>query len=385
MSEKCKMLTCLPIQKYNASGIICIETSIEVLNNRMENNPPTGESARIQSEHHRVSRFGQSGCVEEPDRKGKILTAPTTSGCSGAVGGSLNLLRVQRFCINDGPGIRTTVFLKGCPLQCRWCHNPEAITVKPVLLFNAGLCKGCQLCAAHCPEGVHTFAGGAHKVQFDRCTTCGECLKFCMAEALSIQGRLAAVDEILKEIIKDRDYYEASGGGVTISGGEPLQQPDAVIALARACRAESISVFLDTCGFASRRTFLAVMDVVDGFLFDVKMIDPRAHRAYTGVDNSPILANFHLAVASGKPVRMRVIIIPGLTDTEANLTGLITLARDCRFSGAIDLMPYHRMGAGKYRNMGRDYRMEGVEPPSRAQLEAARSRFQREGFLSTIQ
>jgi pyruvate formate lyase activating enzyme len=254
-----------------------------------------------------------------------------------------------------------------------------------VLLSNARLCQGCQLCAMHCPEGVHAFVAGVHKVEFDRCTTCGECLKFCMAEALSIHGRVASVDDVMKEIIQDRDYYEASGGGVTISGGEPLQQPDAVVALARACRKEQISVYLDTCGFASRKTFLTLTEVVDGFLFDVKMIDPRAHRAYTGVDNSRILANFRLAVASGKAVRMRVIIIPGLTDTDANLAGLVAFARACRLSGPVDLMPYHRMGAAKYRNMGRDYLMEGVEPPSRERLELVRSFSQREGFLSTIQ
>jgi pyruvate formate lyase activating enzyme len=295
------------------------------------------------------------------------------------------LLRIQRYCINDGPGIRTTVFLQGCALQCKWCHNPESQFERPILMYNERLCKGCQLCVDQCPNDVHSFVDGLHRVDFEQCEACGECLKTCMPEALTLHGREATTGEVMEEILQDRDYYEGSGGGVTVSGGEPLRQPEFVIELARACRKEGIQVYLDTCGFAAESTFMEVGAVVDGFLFDVKMIDPEKHEAWTNRDNDLILENFGRAVASGKAVRMRVIIIPGLTDTEDNLNGIVRLAREKEFSGPIDLMPYHRMGAGKYRNMGKDYAMDGVEPPTPKRLEEIVRFFEGAGFQTTIQ
>lgn len=298
---------------------------------------------------------------------------------------NFDLLRIQRFCINDGPGIRTTVFFKGCPLHCRWCHNPESIRPKPQLSFNARLCTGCRQCEAHCEHRVHDFADGIHRVDFAKCVTCGDCMKACMAEVVKIEGRSATVTEVMEEIVRDRDYYEASGGGVTLSGGEPLRQPDALVELAGECRAEGVPVWLDTCGYATPEVFERAVAAVDGFLFDVKTVDPVLHREYTGVDNAPILANFRRAVATGKPVRMRVVTIPGMTDTDLNLGNLIDLAKDVHFEGPVDLMPYHRMGAAKYANLGREYAMNGAEPPTPARLAEIREVFQHEGILTTIQ
>ncbi len=297
----------------------------------------------------------------------------------------MNLLRLQKFCIHDGPGIRTTVFFKGCPLRCRWCHNPESMLPERVLMFNERLCTRCGLCATRCPNGVHSLDGDVHEVDHARCTGCGECLKVCMAEALSLHGRETSIAALMAQIRQDRDYYQASGGGVTLSGGEPLYQPEAARALAEACHAEGFNVYLDTSGYASEDVFSQVAAAVDGFLYDIKLLDPQLHRGYTGVDNTPILANFRRALASGKPVRMRVILIPGLTDTPENLAGLVALAKDYRFAGPVDLMPFHRLGSGKYHHLGSSYDMDSFEPPTKQRLAEVIALLEAQGIQATIQ
>jgi pyruvate formate lyase activating enzyme len=297
----------------------------------------------------------------------------------------LELLRVQRYCINDGPGIRTTVFFKGCPLNCAWCHNPESIPRGKTLMYNDRLCTRCGLCASRCPGGVHKVVGNTHEVDFTRCTACGECLKACTAEALTLHGDTTTVRTVMEEVLKDKDYYDASGGGVTFSGGEPLMQPEAAIALAMACREHGVSVYLDTSGMAAPEVFLAVAGAVDGFLYDIKLIDTAGHREWTGAGNETILANYVTAIQLGKPLRMRVVIIPGITDTEENLKGLLNLAESHGFTGPVDLMPYHRMGAAKYRNMGLTYAMESINPPTPEQLESIRTFFDRHGISTSIQ
>jgi pyruvate formate lyase activating enzyme len=336
-------------------------------------------NTQLESKHH---TFGAIAAAP-----GAFDTPPVQSGMTHTSrrDQAISLLRIQRFCINDGPGIRTTVFLKGCPLACRWCHNPESISKATVLMYNDRLCTRCGLCEKQCRQGVHEVRDGVHRVDFTRCIGCGECIKVCMAEAVSLHGRSATVDEVMASVLKDVDYYAATGGGVTLSGGEPLLQPESAVAIAQACRESSIPVYLDTSGFAPASTFDKVAAAVDGFLFDMKVADAVRHREYIGVDNAPILANFRRAVDSNKPVRLRMVVVPGVTDGEENIAGTIGLAAECGFKGPVDLLPYHGMAAGKYRNMGRVYPMEGTEPPSQETLARVRARFEQAGFVTTIQ
>lgn len=210
-------------------------------------------------------------------------------------------------------------------------------------------------------------------------------MEVCMAEALSLHGEERSVEDVMGEIIRDKDYYLASGGGLTISGGEPLNQPGFVIELSKASREANIPVYLDTCGFANKDIFLEVLSEVDGFLFDVKLIDPDQHESWTGQDNRLILDNFRLAVGSGKEVRMRVILIPGLTDTKENLEGLASLAGSNGFKGPVDLMPYHTMASGKSANLGLRYDMEGFQAPSKNQIDKVKEFFESRAILVTIQ
>lgn len=231
-------------------------------------------------------------------------------------------------------------------------------------MWNERLCTECGLCVARCPAGAQIQQDGVHSVDHSKCTVCGECVKACVPGALKIHGSCESVSSVMEQIRKDRDYYENSGGGVTFSGGEPLAQPDAVVALARACHADGLNVYLDTSGFASAEVFGRVAAEVDGFLYDIKLIDSEQHKEYCGVDNALILSNFRRAVQTGKPVRMRVVLTPGLSDTQENLSGIVKLVEESGFDGPVDLMPYHRMGSGKYTGLGLEYYMQEFEPPT---------------------
>jgi pyruvate formate lyase activating enzyme len=296
----------------------------------------------------------------------------------------LNLLKIQHYCINDGPGIRTTVFFKGCPLKCRWCHNPESISPLSKIMYNGNLCINCGLCAAKCPNSVHVIKNNNHLLDYNYCKGCGECLKVCVPEALCLWGRNSTAKEVMGEIVKDIDYYNNSSGGVTFSGGEPLQQPEAVKALSDLCHDNNINVYLDTSGYASEKVFSDVAAVVDGFLFDIKLIDPAKHKEYTGVDNAKIISNFRLAANSKKPLHLRMILIPGLTDTAENIDGVIQLARQCEFAGPVDIMPYHKMARNKYNGMGLNY-MSNFHTPDLTQINAVRNKLEKNGLTVTVQ
>lgn len=246
---------------------------------------------------------------------------------------------IMRFALHDGPGIRTTVFLKGCPLRCDWCHNPESQSPGPSLLFFEERCRGCGDCASVCPHGL------------TECEACGRCAEVCLTGARRRAGRATSVAEVLAEVERDRIFYDESGGGMTLSGGEPLAQPLFAEALLGACRARRIHTALDTCGMASAGTLLRVAAQADLVLYDVKLVDDALHRRHTGASNQLILDNLRVLAETGRPVVVRYPLIPGVNDGEAalsDLAGLLAALGLCR----LDLLPYHPNGIDKYRRLG---------------------------------
>lgn len=285
----------------------------------------------------------------------------------------------MRFSVHDGPGIRTTVFLKGCPLACRWCHNPESQSFHPQLIRMEERCLRCGECVPVCPERAAEGSMGVPA----KCRACGACVEACVAGAREITGRRMSVAAVVAEVERDVVFYEESGGGVTVSGGEPLAQPEFTAALLAACRALGIHTALDTCGMASAETLLRAAANADLVLYDLKLLDPARHTEYTGVSNAPILRNLEALAAAGRNVTVRFPLIPSVNDGEDELAAMAAFLVRAGVR-RLDLLPYHRIGADKYRRLGKPYTMEGVAEPTAAQVEAAAGRLRREGLTVRI-
>ncbi len=276
---------------------------------------------------------------------------------------------IKRFAINDGPGIRTAVFLKGCPLRCLWCHNPESQRREPELSFLPEKCIGCGYCVSACPNGC--FENGT----FDRskCRSCGRCTEKCYAGARELIGRTASMQEVIEEVLKDRVFYENSGGGMTLSGGEPLFQPEFTAELLAAARKAGLHSCLDTCGFAPWDKLEPLLPNVDLFLYDLKESDPERHRQYTGVPLEPILENLARLDAAGGESILRCPVIPGLNDRDDHADGIARTANTLAHVREINLMPYHPLGESKLARLGRKPGLAG-EFASQQQLEPFRAR-----------
>ncbi|MBI3971210.1 MAG: glycyl-radical enzyme activating protein [Chloroflexi bacterium] len=286
---------------------------------------------------------------------------------------------VQRYSIHDGPGIRTTVFLKGCPLRCLWCHNPEAISGRIEFGFFPDRCIGCHECIQACPHGVHVVdAQGQRVVYRERCRSEARCVEVCYAEALERIGYELTVDEAVAQVERDRPFYEASGGGVTISGGEPLRQAAFTAAFLARCRARGLHAAIETCGYAPWPALATAAAHADLVLFDLKQMDSASHQALTGVPNALILDNLARLYAS--PGRgalwIRYPFISTMNDQPENYHAMGRFLR--ALTGPqppvrlrVDLLPYHQLGQSKYRKLGRPYALEHLQPPARATIEAA--------------
>lgn len=296
-----------------------------------------------------------------------------------------NIFKIQRYCITDGPGIRTTVFFKGCPLSCQWCHNPESRSHNQELMFDNRLCVLCGRCEVVCPNDVHSFENDKHHIDYQKCLKCGACVDACLNEALSIVGYEASVDEIMSVILKDEEYYKESNGGVTISGGEALLQPDIVISLANACKEHHISTYLDTSGMVKTDKFLRVAENVDGILYDLKIIDSEKHKKWIGSNNELILENFKQGCKLGKNLIVRNILMPGINDEEEDIQTMIEFLKQNNFSGEVHLLPYHRYGTGKYHQLGMIYELNGLEPPDPERVITVQKMYQQHQFKVAVQ
>jgi len=290
---------------------------------------------------------------------------------SGLIG---RIFDVQRFSTHDGPGIRTTVFLKGCPLGCLWCHNPEGLSPDRHLSFSPEKCIGCGDCVGVCPSHVHRLEPSGdrlvHVLDRGPCRLCGACAAACVAGALEMVGRDISVAEALGEVLEDRAFYGPSGGGLTLSGGEPLVQFDFTAALLEAAKQEGIHCCLETSGLAPWHQFETLLGLVDLFFYDYKETDPERHAQYTGVSNAVILDNLRALYSRGARIALRCPIIPGSNDREDHFAGIAALAREMPKLEQIELLPYHPLGRGKVERLGMAASPSPAMPaPDRAAIE----------------
>jgi len=290
------------------------------------------------------------------------------------------IYNIQRMSVHDGPGLRTTVFLKGCPLRCLWCSNPESQKTAPQMLYFDELCTGCGACAAVCPAGAVSMSGGRSVRDLEKCTHCGACAAVCSANAREMTGRLMTVAEVMDIVRKDELFYFNSGGGVTFGGGEPTAGGAFFLELLEAAKNAGYHVTVDTCGYCPEERFDRTIELADLLLFDCKHMDPQEHRTLTGVDNAVILRNMRAALGSGTEVRIRMPLMPGLNDSEDNIAAMAAFFAE---SGrkTIEVMPCHAFGKSKYAALGKP--VPAVAQYTPQQLDAVLQRFARHG-LETV-
>ena len=270
------------------------------------------------------------------------------------------ITHIQRYSIHDGPGIRTVVFLKGCPLRCAWCSNPETQSFQPEVEFVASQCTRCGTCIRVCRFGaIHPDVDCPEEEKINRalCTACGECAERCPSGALRMVGEEVSVEAVMETVLKDKAYYRRSGGGITLSGGEPLAQADFAEALLSTCHRINVHTAVETSGATTTGVLERILDITDLFLYDVKHMDDRRHRELTGISNQGIIANLRWLRGKGAAVILRVPLIPGLNSDEENLRATADLAAELGI-GEAHVLPFHQMGRDKYRHLGRAYALK---------------------------
>lgn len=278
------------------------------------------------------------------------------------------VFNIQKCSIHDGPGIRTTVFLKGCPLRCQWCANPESQNIEPEVVSFFARCIKCNKCMLVCPLDCISNNESRYEINKNVCTNCGMCADICFAESKQIIGKEMTPEEVLKEILKDKMYFANSKGGVTFSGGEPIIQPYFLAEITKKCHDNQISVAVETCGYGDYDLFSPALDYIDLIYFDLKHTDDEVHKKLTGLSNEIILENLKKINSHGMEIILRVAIIPGYNDQKENLLEVARIALKTHNVKAVELMPYHNLGESKYNSLGRNYELKDVKLPEHLEL-----------------
>ena len=275
---------------------------------------------------------------------------------------------IQRFSVHDGPGIRTTVFLKGCSLRCFWCQNPEGIHLKPEIMFYPDRCIGCGRCLTACPREAHVIQDGVHMYLRKKCIVCGKCTETCYTGALMLAGKLMTVDEVLEEVSRDKVFYEVSKGGVTLSGGDPVVQHDFSRAILGQCKAEGLHTAIETAANCRWDDLAALLPVVDLLMVDIKHLDPNKHREVTGVSNECILDNARRLAQTGKPLIIRVPVVPTVNDTPEDIGAIAKFVQSFPNLQYLELLPFHPLGEGKYHALGLNYHASKLRTPAKDKM-----------------
>ncbi len=280
------------------------------------------------------------------------------------------IFSIDRFVAEDGPGLRTSVFFKGCPLKCIWCHSPQSISDKPQLVFYSNRCIGCGSCVKVCPQNAQIVSEIERRVLWDKCDDCGKCAEICPSKASEMVGDWLTVEQVMDIVRRDMSYYKNSGGGVTFSGGEPTMQPRFLLACLKKCKEIGIHTALDTCGLVKWPVFDEILPYVDLFLYDIKDMDSEKHKKFTGVGNELILENLNRINQRGKSIWVRVPLIPGYNDSETDISRIANFIRLMKSVEKVSLLPYNSAAGAKYQFIGKHYELEHVVHQSEEKLMA---------------
>jgi pyruvate formate lyase activating enzyme len=302
---------------------------------------------------------------------------------------------IRRYSINDGPGIRITIFMKGCPLQCKWCHNPESQSPEVQKLYTASKCIGAQECIEVCPEDALTLTPDGIVTDFDACTLCGKCAEACPTKAIEMSGKLYSAKELLNIIEKERVHIDQSGGGVTFSGGEPLMHYEFLIEMLKACGRKGLHRVVDTSGFAETKTLIEVAKHTDLFLFDLKLMDAEKHKQWTGVSNQLILKNLKLLAENGANINIRIPLIKNVNIDEAEIRNMAEFIAELELKISdseiadpkkpiVNLLPYHNIASGKYRKLEVPYSEGEMKEPSQKEIQQAEEIFRSFGIETEV-